>query len=141
MIDWPNPHPQYMPRRVRPALKWHGGKYYLARRIIQQLPIGSFFCEPFVGGANVSLNLRPDEWSRRVIADRNPKLITLYKVIRDSLSEVESRLVATEYSEQVFNVARERDEARTLTEPAEGAVPDRRVGDVISRAIASNRSG
>jgi len=121
MIDWTTKNAQYMPRRIRPALKWHGGKYYLARRIISQLPQGSNFCEPFAGGANVLLNLVPGDWQHRVLGELNPKLVMLYNMLRDRVPELTDRLRLIPYQEESFKAAYERDVERKLEQPVDGA--------------------
>jgi len=48
-----------MLRRIRPAFKCHGGKYYLSRWIISQFPerySDLSYVEPFCGGASVLPN-------------------------------------------------------------------------------------
>src|SRR5262249_53588545 len=59
--------------RPRPAVKWHGGKHYLARRILARLPAHRRYVEPFAGGLSVLLNKRPA--SVEVAADLHPGLI------------------------------------------------------------------
>ena len=36
-------------------LKWHGGKYYLAKRIIEEFPTHVHYVEPYFGGGSVLL--------------------------------------------------------------------------------------
>jgi hypothetical protein len=42
-------------------LKWHGGKYYLARRIIALMPRHLHYVEPFAGGLAMLLARDPDD--------------------------------------------------------------------------------
>src|SRR5207248_1650852 len=39
--------------RTASPLKWHGGKHYLARRIVALMPRHLHYCEPFFGGGSV----------------------------------------------------------------------------------------
>lgn len=76
-----------MNERLRPILKWAGGKRSLADRILDELPeqIETYY-EPFVGGAAVFLALAEAKRFRRaVITDKNRELINLYQVVRDHL--------------------------------------------------------
>jgi DNA adenine methylase len=76
-----------MSERLRPILKWAGGKRSLVPRILKELPeqIDTYY-EPFVGGAAVFLALAEERRFRRaVITDRNAQLIDLYTVVRDDV--------------------------------------------------------
>jgi DNA adenine methylase len=69
--------------RMRPVLKWAGGKSQLLPHLIKFFP-DKFerFIEPFVGAGSVFLSLSAD--IPCVINDANPELINMYCVIRDS---------------------------------------------------------
>ena len=43
-------------KKVRPFLKWAGGKYELFEKIDNALPDGNLLIEPFVGAGAVFLN-------------------------------------------------------------------------------------
>ena len=60
-------------RKLRPAVKWHGGKTYLARRICALFPKHTYYLEPFAGGLSVLLNKPPAR--REVACDLNRDLI------------------------------------------------------------------
>jgi DNA adenine methylase len=83
-----------MSERLRPILKWAGGKRSLVPRILEELPeqIGTYY-EPFVGGAAVFLALAEAKRFRRaVITDKNAQLINLYTVVRDDLGKLLKKL-------------------------------------------------
>ena len=70
---------------VDPIVKWAGGKSRLLGELTSRLPnarqwTGKYF-EPFAGGLALYFHLRP---RTAVLADMNPELINLYKVVRDT---------------------------------------------------------
>jgi DNA adenine methylase len=69
------------PRKV----KTHGGKWYLARKIIERLPGHRVFVEPFAGGLSVLLNKPPA--AVEVASDRDERLIGFYRVLRGRTDE------------------------------------------------------
>jgi DNA adenine methylase len=76
-------------------LKWHGGKYYLASKIVTLMPSHLHYVEPFFGGGAVLLARDPDEpdlWLfpkspqngvSEVVNDINGRLINFWRVLRD----------------------------------------------------------
>lgn len=83
-----------MSDRLRPILKWAGGKRSLVPRILKELPdrIDTYY-EPFVGGAAVFFALAEEKRFRRaVITDKNAQLINLYTVVRDDLGKLLKKL-------------------------------------------------
>lgn len=64
----------------KPLIRWAGGKRSIANKLHDFLPktFGTYF-EPMVGGGALFFSLDPE---RAVLADVNPELINLYKVIR-----------------------------------------------------------
>lgn len=68
---------------MKPLLKWAGGKRHIASVIEANLPPtwgkGRFY-EPFLGGAAISLHLRP---SKASLSDVNAGLIAFYSEVRD----------------------------------------------------------
>lgn len=65
--------------RVRPFLKWAGGKFRVLDKILPRLPAGSRLVEPFAGSAAVSLNAA---FPTALVADSNADLINLYRSIQ-----------------------------------------------------------
>src|SRR5258708_6055012 len=73
-------------------LKWHGGKYYLAKVIVGLMPRHIHYVEPFFGGGAVlfsrdpndpKLELPPHKGVSEVVNDLNGKLINFWGVLRD----------------------------------------------------------
>jgi len=65
-----------MHNRIRPFLKWPGGKFRLVDKVIQRLPPGEQLIEPFVGGGAIFLNT---QFKSYLLNDANVDLITLYQ--------------------------------------------------------------
>ncbi len=68
---------------IEPFLKWAGGKRQLLPVIREMLPEdigGCTYCEPFIGGGAVFLDLQP---AQAVINDFNDELVNCYRVVRD----------------------------------------------------------
>lgn len=69
--------------RVKPFLKWAGGKRQLMPVIKKFIPNKyNRYYEPFLGGGSVYFALRPE---RAILSDTNEELINLYKVIASDL--------------------------------------------------------
>src|SRR5271165_2298935 len=73
-------------------LKWHGGKYYLASKIVRLMPSHVHYVEPFFGGGAVLLAREPNEpelWLfphkgvSEVVNDINGLLINFWRVLQD----------------------------------------------------------
>lgn len=65
--------------KIRPFLKWPGGKYRLIEKIVSLLPKGKQLVEPFVGSGAVFLNTHFDKY---LLNDANPDLINLYQILQ-----------------------------------------------------------
>ena len=65
--------------RVRPPLKWAGGKYRVLAEILPRLPAGARLVEPFVGSGAVFLNAN---YPRFHLNDANPDLVAFYRVLK-----------------------------------------------------------
>ena len=62
--------------RLKPFLKWAGGKYRLLDAILREIPEGKRFVEPFAGSCAVYLNVAAPS---ALVCDINPDLIGLYR--------------------------------------------------------------
>lgn len=89
--------------KVRPVLKYFGGKSFLARRIIELIPDSDVFVEAFAGGLSVLLN--KCKYGLEIVGDINVELIHLYETVRDNSSVLLDRLKDIPYTEEVFKRA------------------------------------
>lgn len=78
-------------KKVRPVVKWAGGKYKLAQTILEvaekKFDFKSFdtYIEPFVGGGGMFFAMTNKyKFKHKIISDINPELINMYVQIRDS---------------------------------------------------------
>src|SRR3972149_1276929 len=79
-------------QRVRPFLKWAGGKGQLVAEIARRLPPPDTlvrYVEPFVGGGAFFFWMRENHPDLRCrIADRNVPLVDTYLAVRDAVEEL-----------------------------------------------------
>jgi DNA adenine methylase len=86
--------------KLRPAVKRHGGKAYLARRIIARFPGHETYVEPFAGGLSVLLNKPPAR--TEVAGDLDAALVQFYVCLRDHTAELINRLRLIAYTAKSF---------------------------------------
>lgn len=91
-------------KRLTQPLKWHGGKHYLAEKIIGLMPSHVHYVEPFFGGGSVLLNKTPEGVSE-VVNDLNRELTTFWRVLQNTKSFAKfSRIVeAIPFSQVEWN--------------------------------------
>ena len=70
---------QVAPNKIRPPLKWAGGKYRVLNEIRKRLPDGNRLIEPFAGSSVVFLNT---DYKRYTLSDSNKDLICFYKLLK-----------------------------------------------------------
>ena len=90
---------------LRPPVKWHGGKHYLAKRIISLFPPHKIYLEPFGGAASVLLNKIPVDVE--AYNDLDLRITRLFRVLQRKGQEFVERLKFIPYSEYEFNNAAE----------------------------------
>jgi len=93
--------------RVRPILKWAGGKSGLLPQLMKYFPpTFNRLVEPFVGGGAVFFALQSGVPA--LINDGNQELIELYTVVRDSPEDLMKALdkMAAQYSESFYYTLR-----------------------------------
>lgn len=93
---------------IRPPVKWHGGKHYLAKKIVTLFPAHSTYVEPFGGAASVLLNKQPSPVE--IYNDLDTRITRLFRVMRDRGNELRQRLILTPYSEAEFELDAESHE-------------------------------
>ena len=88
---------------TKPVLKWAGGKSQLLGEIIPRMPEAyTNYIEPFFGSGAVYFAIAPEY---AVIADSNPELINLYRVIASDVESLISLLSTYENTkEQFYNI-------------------------------------
>jgi DNA adenine methylase len=85
--------------RIRPFLKWAGGKTQLIEELSKFVPVYyDKYIEPFIGGGAFFFHLNP---IKSVISDSNEELIVTYKAIRDNVDEV-INILKTYLNEESF---------------------------------------
>lgn len=92
---------------AKPLLKWVGGKGQLLKELAAKSPrtYGTYI-EPFFGGGALYFHLQPE---CAIIADSNPELINLYRVVGASPELVIKHLSRFENSKTFFLKQRARD--------------------------------
>ncbi len=91
--------------KIRPPMKWYGGKFYLAATIVSLLPPHHTYVEPFGGAASVLLNKPPSRVE--ILNDRDGRLVNFFSVLRDHADELVQSLTLTPYSESEFRLSKQ----------------------------------
>jgi DNA adenine methylase len=72
--------------KVKPFLKWVGGKRSILPAIIGEMPeTYNEYYEPFIGGGSVFFNTKPHNAN---ISDLNSRLICTFRMVRDNAKDV-----------------------------------------------------
>lgn len=87
----------------RPALRYHGGKFKLAKWITSHFPEHKVYVEPFGGGGSVLMQKKRSY--AEVYNDKWDIVVNVFKVLRDpeSAKELERLIRLTPYSRTEFN--------------------------------------
>lgn len=98
-----------MSETITPPLKWHGGKQYLASKIIALMPPHLHYVEPYFGGGAVLLAKDPEGVSE-VANDLNRELANFWNVLRCPTEyEMLRRLLeATPFSEAIWDACEQQ---------------------------------
>lgn len=101
----------------KPILKWAGGKQQMLDVLLPQVPKQyNRYIEPFFGGGALFFALTPKD---AIIADSNPELMNLYRVVADNVEELISILKDMKNDESTYYEIRGLDPA--LLSPVERA--------------------
>ena len=92
---------------TRPLVRYHGGKWKLAKWIIANMPQHRTYVEPFGGGASVLLR-KPRSYAE-VYNDLDGEMVNLFRVVRDQGEELRRRLELTPFSRSEYMAARSSD--------------------------------
>lgn len=86
--------------KPKPILKWAGGKQQMLDVLLPQVPKQyNRYIEPFFGGGALFFALTPKD---AIIADSNPELINLYRVVADNVEELISILKEMKNDESFY---------------------------------------
>lgn len=89
---------------IRPALRWHGGKWLLAPWIIENLPAHRVYVEPFGGAASVLLR-KPRSYAE-IYNDLDSDVVNFFRVLRsDRATELVEALRLTPFARDEFTDA------------------------------------
>ena len=69
---------------IAQPIKWHGGKHYLARQIIELMPKHTHYVEPFFGGGSVLLQ-KPFEGVSEVVNDLHGELTNFWRILQHEI--------------------------------------------------------
>lgn len=90
---------------TRPVLRYHGGKWKLAKWIISHFPAHRVYVEPFGGGGSVLIQ-KPRSYAE-VYNDRWDTVVNVFRVLRDPVKacELERLLRLTPYARTEFEAS------------------------------------
>lgn len=85
---------------MKSCMKYHGGKYYLRKRICNLMPAHSIYIEPFFGAGHVFFEKEPAE--KEIINDANWSIMDMWTTIRDYPMELTNHLKTVPYTKESF---------------------------------------
>jgi DNA adenine methylase len=91
------------PPRPMAPFQWAGGKGNIARWIVQYIPAGQIYVEPFAGASSVFWYL-PSPFPVEVLNDLDGDIVNLYRVLQNKskFEELSHRLIFTPYARAEF---------------------------------------
>lgn len=90
---------------ARPPLRYHGGKWRMADKIIPLFPKHTTYVEPFGGGA--SILLRKSRSKNEIYNDLDGDIVNVFRVMQDKTlaQELRDKLIYTPYSREELMLA------------------------------------
>lgn len=91
--------------KVKPFLRWAGGKNWLVKQIDQFIPEEfNNYHEPFLGGGSVFIHLKANKviTGKSYLSDLNKDLVNSYKIIKSHPSELVDELLKYENTEEFY---------------------------------------
>lgn len=90
---------------MRPALRYHGGKFRLATWIMSEMPAHTCYVEPYGGGAGVLL--RKPRCGMEVYNDLDGDVVAFFQVLRDPVTREQllEQLALTPFAREEFDQA------------------------------------
>lgn len=105
---------------MKSPIKWHGGKSYLSKWIIDQFPSRmryTHYCEPFAGSLSVLFQHNPDGKSE-VVNDMHSGLMDFWYCLQKMPHTLIHALTVTPLSQSVFEKSLEKPEAEMTIDRA-----------------------
>ena len=95
-----------MKKKLRPPLRWFGGKQRLAGKLLTLIPPHTTYVEVFAGGA--ALFFAKEVSQLEVINDLDSGIVNLYRVLRDKekFEEFRFRVALSPYSREEYEYCR-----------------------------------
>ena len=91
--------------RIRPFVKWAGGKAQLLRELDKMIPQFNRYFEPFLSGGAMFFYLIQNRRFIAYLSDTNKELITTYKVVKDYVGNLRvSRQTSRRIQEKSFSI-------------------------------------
>lgn len=89
---------------MRPALRYHGGKWLLAKWIIDHFPEHRIYVEPYAGAASVLLQ-KPRSYAE-IYNDKWSVVVNVFRILRDptAAAELKRQLELTPFARDEFEV-------------------------------------
>lgn len=89
----------------RPILRYHGGKWKLAKWITSHFPDHKVYVEPY-GGAGSVLLRKPRSYAE-IYNDLDEEIVNLFKVVRDNGAKLKQALMFTPFARNEFELSYE----------------------------------